>query len=396
MHQQPPQSTYTRYGGRAQVNQKGTPPAVSLMLLMFLVVACAPARSSAPAHQVSPPVASAASPSPATPAKPELPVTPPIRLNVGILPLASGGPLFIADARGYFTEVGLTVEFTFARNYYETLPAVATGQLQVAPCSSNVGCSNALHRGTDLRIVADVQSAGRTERSRGGSGLVVRKDLWDQGVIRQPQALVGRTAYLIAGEGTAQHAHVVRWLRRQGVDPRAVEWGSMPPADQLVAMGNRAIEVGYLSEPITAAALGRDAVRFLATMEEMNPDAQTLYLMYNAGIDRLGPRAGERFMVAYLRGARDQIDAFEYGIDQDTIINILTEYTAIKDPAVYRQIKYPWIDPNGRVNLAALQDDADLFYELGLLKEPVDLSIVFEPKYAEFAVKYLGEYHPPH
>jgi NitT/TauT family transport system substrate-binding protein len=314
---------------------------------------------------------------------------------VGIIPLASGGPFFIAQERGYFQELGLTVEFTHVRNYYESLPAVATGQLQVAPCASNVGCSNALHRGTDLRIVADVNSAGRTEKSRGGSALVVRKDLWENGTIGRPQDLVGRTVYLIAGEGTAQHGVIVRWLRRNGVDPSAVAWGSMPPADQLVALGNGAIEVGYLSEPITTAARVRDVTRPLATLEEMDPDARSLYLMYNTGIDQLGPQVGERFMVAYLRGVRDQLNAFEYGIDQDEVISILTEQTVINDPAVYRQMKYTWVDPDGAVNRAGLQDDADLFYELGLLKEPVDLTGVFEPKYAQFAVDYLGEYRPP-
>jgi NitT/TauT family transport system substrate-binding protein len=314
---------------------------------------------------------------------------------LGLIPLATSGPFFIAQERGYFREVGLTVEFTPVRNYYETLPAVATGQLQVAPCSSNVGCSNALQRGTDLRIVADVSSTGQTEKSRGGSGLVVRKDLWENGTIRRPQDLVGRTVYLIAGEGTAQHGVVVRWLRRHGVDPSTVEWGSMPPTDQMVAMGNGAIEVGYLTEPITTAARVRDIAQTLATVEEMDPDAQSLYLMYNTGIDQLGPQVGERFMVAYLRGVRDQLNAFEYGIDQDAIIDIMTRETAIKDPAVYRQTKYTWIDPNGAVKRATLQDDADLFHELGLLKEPVDLSGVYEPKYAQFAVEYLGEYRPP-
>src|SRR5712692_9457434 len=147
----------------------------SLLFALLLAAACAPAASAPaqpPASSGKPPAAS--SPPEATasaaPARPELVTTPPVHVNVGLIPLASGGPFFIAQERGYFLEVGLTVEFTHVRNYYETLPAVATGQLQVAPCSSNVGCSNALQRGTDLRIVADATSAGQTEKSRGGSG----------------------------------------------------------------------------------------------------------------------------------------------------------------------------------------------------------------------------------
>lgn len=384
----------------------GAGPALLLLCALVGAMACAPVAS-APTRSQPAPAQAAGAGRPAeagtsappmesvAPAQPELPTSPTVQVNVGILPLLSGAGFFIADARGYFREVGITVEFTFARNYYETLPAVATGQLQVAPCSSNVGCSNALQRATDLRIVADVNSAAKSEKASGG-GLVVRQDLWDNGTIRTARDLVGRKVYLIAGEGTAQHGNVVLWLRRHGIDEKSVELGSMPPADQLTAMINGAIEVGYQSEPVLTAGLVRGVHRLLATLEEMHPEAQTLYLMYNvAALQQLGTKVGERFMVAYLRGVRDYINAFEYGLDQEPIISILTDYTVLKDPEVFRQIKYNWIDPNGAVNWATLQADADLFYELGLLKERVDLSGTFEDKYRQFAVQYLGEYRPP-
>ena len=407
MSRQPWSRGGTRHGIEPRLHRRYVACAMSpLLFALLLAAACTPAASAPakpaasppakPAVASSPPQAASAAPSTASAvAKPELPTTPVVQVNVGILPLMSGAGLFIADARGYFREVGITVEFTFARNYYETLPAVATGQLHVAPCSSNVGCSNALQRATDLRIVADVNSAAKTAKASGG-GLVVRKDLWDNGTIRRPQDLVGRKVYLIAGEGTAQHGNVVLWLRRHGVDEKSVEWAAMPPADQLTAMANGAIEVSYQSEPVLTAGVARDIHRLLATLEEMHPEAQTLYLMYNAAaIEQLGPKVGERFMVGYLRGVRDYINAFEYGGDQDEIINILTEYTVLKDPAVYRQMKYNWIDPNGAVHRTTLQLDADLFHELGLLKEPADLSRVFEDKYRQLAVQYLGEYTPP-
>src|SRR5262249_38353097 len=113
------------------------------------------------------------------------------------------------------------------------------------------------------------------------------------------------------------------------------------------------------------------------------------------GIDQLGPMVGERFMVAFLRGVRDYINAFEYGVEQDAIIDILTQYTTIKDPSVFRQMKYSWIGPNGVVRRAQLDADAALFYDLGLVDAPIDLSTVFDDRYRQFAVGYRGEYRPP-
>jgi len=118
-------------------------------------------------------------------------------------------------------------------------------------------------------------------------------------------------------------------------------------------------------------------------------------VLYWTGIERLGAAGRRAFMVAYLRGVRDYINAFEYGIDQDAIIRIMVDNTPIKDPAIYRQIKYTWIDPNGVVNRASLESDIELLRDLGIAQTPIDLGPMFEDKYRQFAVQYLGEYQPP-
>jgi hypothetical protein len=109
----------------------------------------------------------------------------------------------------------------------------------------------------------------------------------------------------------------------------------------------------------------------------------------------MGPMVGERFMVAYLRAARDVLNAFEYGVDQDVDDRVLVRETAIKDAAVYREIKYSWVDPNGVLSRTSLQSDADLLRELGVAQQPIDLSQAFDDRYRQFAVNYLGEYKAP-
>ena len=348
----------------------------------------APAATTAPAAKPAAPAA------PAAPAKPQLTTSPPVTVKVGYLPVSSWAPLFVAQERGYFQEVGLEVDSAPFGNYTSQLPLLAQGQLHVAGCSNAVACYNAFGRGLDLRIVTDLQSAGKTEKSRGASALVVRKDLWDNGTIRDARDLIGRTLYTQAGPGSGQHAQAAHWLRRHGVDPGAMEWTQLQFADLFAAMQNQAVEAGFQSEPFIAAGLNRGVHQILATSEEMHPTVQSTYVMFWTGIDRLGPQVGERFMVAWTRGGRDFTNGMEYGIDQDLMINVLVRETGIKDPDVHRQTKYPWRNPNGEVDRATLQADADLFTELGLMSQ-VDISHVFDDKYRQFAVDYLGEYRPP-
>src|SRR5579885_3609468 len=243
--------------------------------------------------------------------------------------------------------------------------------------------------------VADLQSAGKTEKSTGNLALVVRKDVWDSGAIRGPQDLLGRTIYVQAGVGSGPHLVASRWLMRNGIDPRRLDWSPMNYPEVYAAMQNQGIEVGFSTEPLVTTGIERGVHQILATQEEMYPTTSRLYAVFSTGIDRVGPQVGERFMVAYLRAARAYINAFEYGVDEDAIIDILTQETPLKDAATYRKIKYSWVDPNGVVSRATLESDAQLFEDLGLINGSVDLSGVFNDKYRDFAVQYLGEYRPP-
>jgi NitT/TauT family transport system substrate-binding protein len=370
--------------------------------VLLLALACGPGAAPAQptAATVSVPTASAAAagpagPSSAGPSKPTLATTPLVELKVGVLGSAVYGPHYIARERGYFQEVGISPEFTAGANVNQLLPALGQGQLQVGSCSNSIACFNAMQRGVDLRIVADLSSGGGPSPKSDSVAIVVRKDLWDAGTVREPEHLVGRQLYNIAGEGSGAHAIAARWLRTRGVDPRAVEWPQMTYPDILAAMQNRAIEVAVQGEPLLTAGEKAGAYVRMAGVREMHPTAHISYLMYHTSIDRLGPQVGERFMVALVRGMRDYVNAFEYGVDQQAIIDILVRETFLKDPEVYRQTGYAWVNPNAMVSLESLQGDADMFYELGVAAAPIDLSGVLDDHYRQLALQYLGEYQPP-
>src|SRR4051794_26228910 len=152
---------------------------LGLASLLLLTAGCAP-PAAAPAATAVPATNRPAAAAPAAvattaPAQPSLVTAPSVDLKVGVILQASYAPFFIAQERGYFTEMGLNVEFFPTGNILDQLPAIAQGQLHVGTCSSGVACFNALNRRTDVKIVADLQSAGKTEKSTGNLALVVRK-----------------------------------------------------------------------------------------------------------------------------------------------------------------------------------------------------------------------------
>jgi len=105
------------------------------------------------------------------------------------------------------------------------------------------------------------------------------------------------------------------------------------------------------------------------------------------------PKAAQGFMNAYVRGLRDYNDAFEKGVGRDAVIAILTKYTRIRDPEVYRAVVPVGLSPDGLVNVQSLKGDARWYYERGYLKKMPDIDTIVDLSYARQAAQTLGPWH---
>jgi NitT/TauT family transport system substrate-binding protein len=372
--------------------------ALALLLASAACTAAAPPAAkpaSAPAAAPAAPAAPPAAAQPGTTAaqRPTVP-TSPATLKVGVLPIIAYAPVFLADERGYFRELGLTVETEEFPNGTAMRPAVVTGQLAVGGGGLNAGTLNLIAREADFKIVADLESfvAGHP----GDSALVVRKDLWENGTIRSLRDILGREVYSPGGNGSGLFVTALRWADREGHDISRLTMSNMGLSEMRVALANGSIELAFVSEPNVTAGLERGEFEALGWAGEMYPNQQLLVLVYNPRtIEAEGQLVGERFMIAYLRGVRDYLDAFFYGKNQEAVIDVLVKNTPIKDRELYRKMRPGWIDPNGRVNMSNVISDARLLVQAGVMPEVPNLDNAYLAKYADYAVSYLGEYQPP-
>jgi len=104
----------------------------------------------------------------------------------------------------------------------------------------------------------------------------------------------------------------------------------------------------------------------------------------------------QRFIRAYLRAVRDYNDALSggrlAGPKGEDVIAILTEYTHIKDAAVYRAITPQGCNPDGHVHLPSLRNDLAFFRAQGDVKADVSVEQVVDMSFVDAAVKDLGPY----
>src|SRR5205085_10163193 len=102
-------------------------------------------------------------------------------VKMGDLPTLSSAGLYIAMDKGFFQAKGITVDVEPFASGAKMIPALATGQLDVATGSPSAGLYNAIASGMEFKIVAD---KGQVRPGASFVPLTVRKDLVDSGKVK--------------------------------------------------------------------------------------------------------------------------------------------------------------------------------------------------------------------
>jgi NitT/TauT family transport system substrate-binding protein len=353
---------------------------LALCLLFGLgATVSAPAPSSAATPAVS--VAAAAAPDTAPQAT---------RISIGTLGILSDAPYILMRERGYLVEQGLDADYQVFDSGARMVPSLATGQLDVAPGSVSVGLYNAVARGVNLKVVADWASGAPRYPV---NWIVVRKDLIDSGAVRDYADLRGRKVAITA-RGTGVHAITGRVAERGGFPLAQLDLNEMAYADMVPALASRGLDAAVLVEPgVVRAEEQGIGVRWRSS-DELIPGQVAAVVMYGPTFLEQRPEIGRRAMVAYLKGMRDYYNTFvaQDPAVRETIIPILIQATSYKDRALYDQVQMPSVNPDGYVNVDALETDYQWFLSEGLMTDMGGPRPLVTNEFVDYALQQVGSY----
>ena len=106
-----------------------------------------------------------------------------------VLPFLSFGPLFIAEEEGYFAAEGLDIEFVRLPRNPQSIPALASGEIDVGSGVISVTLLGAMSRGAAIKLVA---GKGRiSEEGCTSNAIVVRRSLVEGGGVEEAGDLSG-------------------------------------------------------------------------------------------------------------------------------------------------------------------------------------------------------------
>jgi NitT/TauT family transport system substrate-binding protein len=313
-------------------------------------------------------------------------------LNVGVVGTSSDGPFFIADKKGYFKEAGLTVNFIRFDSAAQMIAPLGAGQLDAGGGATSAGLYNAVAQGVHIKIVAD---KARNAAGYGFQALLVRTDLADR--VKDYKDLKG-LKIATSAVGNSESSLLNEALKKGGLKLSDVEQVYIGFPQHPAAYANGAIDASITTEPTISAILKNGSAVRRFGVDEFFPNHQTAVTFYGEDFVAKKPEAAQKFMQALLRGFRFYNDALKgghlAGPKAEETIAILTEYSVIKDPAIYRAITSHAVDPDGGVDMASLIKDWQFFKDTGQIDGSVAVDKVVDLSFAKQAVAALGPYKP--
>jgi NitT/TauT family transport system substrate-binding protein len=366
-----------------------------VLAVVLAATACAPASTSAPAQPATataappaaaaPPSVSSAAPAAAGAYTPAPPLNPPVAVTVGLLRAMSESPLVIANERGYFTAEGLTVAFVEFTLTADALPALGTGELDAMSGGVNPALFNAVARGVNVQIVAN---GGTVGSGHDYQAVMVRTDHLESGRYKEPRDLKGMKV-AIPGQYTVVHYMLKVLLEQNGLTLADVDAVPLPLPDSSQAMANKAVDALSSIEPFLAQTEQQGYGKRVAGMADIIPPTGIGgTLLMSPELPRRNAEAADRFMVAWLRGVRDYLDAFDKNQNREAMVELLRKNRINYVPIA----ETPTFDPSGRFPLENLQGFLEWCQQDGVVSERLDLNRIVDYSYVDRAAQRLGPY----
>lgn len=270
-------------------------------------------------------------------------------IRVGYGPYLSGGGVFIAQDKGYFEKMGVTVELRRFDDGSLAVPATVAGELDLTNLPAAANLFNGIARGAPIAVFADW---GNNRPGHGYTAFMVSRKLHDEGVrtIADLATLKGRKVGVNA-LGSINHYNAAQILLKAGLNPATdVQWVfNVPQPDLMKMLGQAQLEGTDLSYNLVAFATANGIGDVIAGGDEIAPNFQIAAFAGRRDFLTGKHEVMVRFMMAYLQGIRE-FDAAAGAPDRDPrILAILAKYTTFNKPELIKAFAphWAWLDEDG-------------------------------------------------
>lgn len=317
------------------------------------------------------------------------------KMRVGVVPLISSGPVFIAAAMGFFQKVGLEVEFRTFADGALAIPALVAGELDVTVATINAGLINAVAKGANYKLMLD---RGGEKPGFGSTTILVSNKMYEAGVTGVDKfALLKGARFSMQAPGGIDNYLLARGLQKAGLDPRtgATYSSGLTYPDIIKSLGTGVTDAAQCPVPLAFLAETNKVGHIIGTGADIEPGAQLACWAMPTKFLETNRKAAVAFSMAHIHAARI-FTAAETSKDPE-IIKILAAATNIPAPLIEKAApRWTGYDPDGMPDVTSVMRQASFWVDtMKLIGGPVPKQdVLMDLSAAEEAAKMLKTGNP--
>jgi NitT/TauT family transport system substrate-binding protein len=305
----------------------------------------------------------------------------PAAIKVVFLPYLSNAPFFIAKEEGFFEEQGLTIELVEMARSSEAIPAIEGGDVDVVGGGLSAGLLNAIHRGANIKLVADKGRMGTDGCAT--TLLMASNSFLEAHPSKSPADLEGAKIGVNPAGFTGYFAE--KYLNQANLTLDDINLFKGKAAEQFEAISDGSLDIMGASEPWATRVMQAGYGSIWVTANDIIPGASYAMVWYGPSLLGKDSDVGQRFMVAYLQGVRQ----FNQG-KTDRNIEILAKYTEL-EPDLVSDACWVEIQDDGKITVSDVDDFQEWALGKELLDEIISEEMFWDSSFIDYAVKELGD-----
>lgn len=307
------------------------------------------------------------------------------KMRVGVVPLLSSGPFFIAAAKGYFQKVGLDVEIRTFADGALAIPALVAGELDATVATINAGLINAVSKGANYKLFLD---RGSEKVGAGSMSILVSNKMYEAGVIGIDKfALLKGAKFSLQAPGGIDQYLLARGLEKAGLDPRtgASYSAGLTYPDIIKSLGTGVTDAAQCPVPLAFLAEANNVGKIIGAGYEIEPGCQLACWAMPTRFMEGSRKAAVAFAMAHIHAARVFSEAAR--TKDPEIVKIISEATKVPAPLIEKAApRWTGYDVDGMPDTANVMRQAAFWVDtMKLIGGPVpkqetllDLSIAQE------------------
>jgi len=304
-------------------------------------------------------------------------------------PVVTGNlPIFIAIDKGYFAAENIDLQLTkYGGSSVTQMPLAARGDLDITVMVAGPALFNQKTEGFDLKILSSMQQThpGWSD----GEWVVVRKDLWDSGVIRKIEDMKGKK--VDGGPDGSPISFVLNLaLAKAHLTRSDVVYSKKfgTPPDWIAGLRNKSVDVLAAADPVATVLETQGFGKKLASDQDVAPWLQITFLIASEKYVKDHRATVTAFLKAYLKAAKD-IDATG-GKWTPELLHELSTWSKIPEADLKRIPGPSYYGQFGTVSKVSLTRQQDYLVGLGQVKDKIDIDALVDEGPLMAARKEMG------